>query len=224
MKIRWLAHSCFFLIGSDGTTVITDPYEPGGFGGAMRHRPFTGNVDIVTISHGHADHAYTAGLTERAKIVDGLELARAGRPRQIGPVTLRAIHTFHDARKGADRGENAVVAIGLDNVNVIHLGDLGHDLTAEQAAPLGPVDVLLTPVGGHFTIDARAAWEIVQALKPKIVIPMHVKTPQLDFPIAAVDEFLAGKPTVERVRGSDIEVTQEALPAETKIVVLEPAL
>jgi L-ascorbate metabolism protein UlaG (beta-lactamase superfamily) len=139
-------------------------------------------------------------------------------------VTLRAIHTFHDARKGADRGENAVVAIGLDNVNVIHLGDLGHDLTAEQAAPLGPVDVLLTPVGGHFTIDAQAAWEIVQALKPKIVIPMHVKTPQLDFPIATVDEFLAGKPTVERVGGSDIEVTQEALPAEAKIVALEPAL
>lgn len=224
MKIKWLAHSCFLLTGSDGTTVMTDPYEPGGFGGAIRHGPVTGHVDMVTISHGHADHAYTAGLAATPEIVDGLELARAGRPQQAGPVTLRAIHTFHDARKGVDRGENAVVAIQLDDLNVVHLGDLGHDLAAEQAAPLGPVDVLLSPVGGNFTIDARAAWEIVQTLKPKIVIPMHVKTPQLDFPIAPVDDFLAGKPAVDRVGGSEVEVTREALPAETKIVVLEPAL
>ena len=224
MTIKWLAHSCFLLTGSDGTTVITDPYEPGGFGGAIRHRPFTGRVDVVTISHGHADHAYTAGLTDKPEIVDGLELARTGHPQQVGSVALRAVHSFHDARKGVDRGENAVVAIQLDNLNVVHLGDLGHDLTAAQAAPLGPPDVLLIPVGGNFTIDAKAAWEIVQTLKPKIVIPMHVRTPQLDFPIAPVDEFLAGKPTVERVGGPEVEVTREALPAETKIVVLEPAL
>jgi L-ascorbate metabolism protein UlaG (beta-lactamase superfamily) len=223
MKIKWLAHSCFLLTGSDGTTVLTDPYEPGGFGGAMRHGAYTGPADIVTISHDHADHAHTADLSGSPTIVRGLELAREG-SKHVGSVGLRAIAAFHDNRRGADRGRNAVVAILIDGINVAHLGDLGHPLTAEEAAPLGELDVVLTPVGGNFTIDAKTAWQVVQTLKPKIAIPMHVKTPKLDFPIAPADEFLAGKPNVERIGGSEIEITRESLPAETKIVLLEPAL
>jgi L-ascorbate metabolism protein UlaG (beta-lactamase superfamily) len=224
MTITWLAHSSFLLTGSDGKTVLTDPYEPGGFGGSLRHRAYTKPVDIVTISHEHRDHNYTAGLAGSPIVVKGLELARAGGERQVEGVALRAIAAYHDARKGAERGENAVIAIRLNGVNVVHLGDLGHPLTAEQVAPLGPLDVLMTPVGGHFTLDAKAAWALVEALHPKIVLPMHVKTPDLDFPIAPVDEFVAGKPNVERAAGSQIEVTRETLPSATKIVVLEPLL
>lgn len=223
MKIKWLAHSCFLLTADDGTTILTDPYEPGGFDGAIRHAPYAEPVDIVTISHDHADHSYTAGLAGSPNIINGLELASQGGLVRSGPVILRAVRTFHDKKKGAERGENAIVAVELDNVDVVHLGDIGHTLS-DEVATLGPIDVLLTPVGGHFTVDAKEASEIVKTINPKIVIPMHVKTPKLDFPIAPVDEFLAGKPNVERIAGSEIELRRGTLPTETTIMVLEPAL
>ena len=40
-------------------------------------------------------------------------------------------------------------------------------------------------MGGFFTIDHAAAAEVVDALEPRIVIPMHYKTDKVDFPIAA---------------------------------------
>ncbi len=223
MHIKYLAHSSFLLTASDGTRVLFDPYEAGAYNGAMKYAPITETVDVVVNSHGHADHADVKSLPGHPVAVDGLQLAKAG-PRAVKSVSLRAVHTFHDPNRGRDRGENAMTILQVDGLKVCHCGDLGHVLSDAQVRDIGPVDVLLIPVGGHFTIDAGQATQVMQSLGPRITIPMHFKTPRVDFPIAGVDDFLAGKGNVRRPGGSETEVAADSLPAQPEVVALEPSL
>jgi len=79
-------------------------------------------------------------------------------------------------------------------------------------------------VGGFYTIDAPIASQVCDQLKPKVVIPMHFKTPRCAYPIAGVEDFLKGKKNVRRVGNSEGDFERERLPAATEIVLLQPAL
>jgi L-ascorbate metabolism protein UlaG (beta-lactamase superfamily) len=218
MKIRYLGHAAFLITTSDGKKIVTDPYEPGGFGGAIGYGALTEPADFVTVSHDHADHNYVRMVPGSPQVIKG-----AGEARH-GGILFRALTTHHDTSRGAERGGNVVRVIEADGIAVCHLGDLGHALAPEDATALGAIDVLLVPVGGTFTVDAKGATAIVNRLRPRIAIPMHYRTPKVGFDIGPVDDFLAGKDRVRRVDGSEVEVTREALPQPTEIVVLEPAL
>jgi L-ascorbate metabolism protein UlaG (beta-lactamase superfamily) len=89
---------------------------------------------------------------------------------------------------------------------------------------VGEVDVLMIPVGGFFTIDAKVATEVMSSLKPRLVIPMHFKTQKCEFPITTADDFLAGKTNAKKLDTSEIEITKENLPASTEIQVLKFAM
>jgi L-ascorbate metabolism protein UlaG (beta-lactamase superfamily) len=134
------------------------------------------------------------------------------------------VGTYHDDSQGSRRGRNTVFVISADGLRVAHMGDLGHVLSADQAAEIGDVDIALIPVGGFFTIDAAQAEKVAQQLDANVVIPMHYRTEKCAFPIAGVDEFVRDKPNVVRKGGSTLEVTTDSIPAERQIVVLEPAM
>ncbi|MCJ2512491.1 MAG: MBL fold metallo-hydrolase, partial [Candidatus Thermoplasmatota archaeon] len=61
----------------------------------------------------------------------------------------------------------------------------------KQAKAIGKVDVLFVPVGGVFTIDAPAAWEVIKLVEPAIIVPMHYRVGGLSLSIGPVDDFLA---------------------------------
>lgn len=104
-------------------------------------------------------------------------------------------------------------------LHLLHAGDLGHVLSAEQILACGRVDVFLVPIGGTYTLDAEDAWRVADQLKPSLVIPMHYRTDALAFPLAPVDQFLRGR-LHERLAYATIEVTAETLPAQREIKVL----
>ncbi|MBI4301821.1 MAG: MBL fold metallo-hydrolase, partial [Chloroflexi bacterium] len=112
----------------------------------------------------------------------------------------------------------------IDDIKICHLGDLGHDLSDEQMAELRAVDILLIPVGGSFTIDAKAAAKICDEIRPRVAIPMHFKNDKCAFPIAGVEDFLQGRPNVSRFEGSEVEFAKENLPPATTTLVLRHAL
>jgi L-ascorbate metabolism protein UlaG (beta-lactamase superfamily) len=134
------------------------------------------------------------------------------------------VATYHDESKGSQRGANLISIVEADGLRIAHLGDLGHAVsTAIDSAFVG-IDVLLIPVGGHFTIDAGTAAQVVKALNPRIAIPMHFKTDKVGFPIAPVERFVEMMDTVEKPGTSAYTVTKDSLPEVSKVVVLEPAL
>jgi Predicted Zn-dependent hydrolases of the beta-lactamase fold len=215
MKIKWLGHSCFLITSKDGVRIITDPYA---VGGGINYSPVEETADIVVVSHSHGDHSNVSAVRGKPEVIksSGVKIARG--------IRFRGIATYHDTLQGKQRGDNTVFCFNIDNIGLCHLGDLGHLLTPEHINEIGAVDILFIPVGGFYTIDAVAASQVCEQLKPKVVIPMHFKTPECAYPIASVDDFLKGKEIVKRVESSEMEFEQGRLPSATEIVLLQPAL
>ncbi len=213
-KIQFLGQACFLITSSAGLKVITDPYT---VTGTLAYSPVDETADVVTVSHEHGDHNNVAAVKGQPEVVKG-----AG-ARTVRGIELKGIATWHDAVGGAQRGSNTVFVFSVDGVKICHLGDLGHRLNPEQISQIGSIDVLLIPVGGNFTIDAKTATEVCGDLKPKVIIPMHYKTPKANLPIAGIDDFLQGKENVKRLNNSIFQFKPGDLAAASQIIVLDPA-
>jgi len=215
MKIKWLGHACFLITSKDGTRVITDPYT---VGGGINYSPITETADVVVVSHDHGDHSNVSAVQGKPEVVKG------SCTKTVKGIRFRGITTSHDASQGQQRGANTVFCFTIDDIKLCHLGDLGHVLSPEQVTEIGAVDIIFVPVGGFFTIDAPVASYVCDQLKPKVVIPMHFKTPKCAYPIADVEDFLKGKKNVRREGVSEAEFQREKLPAVSAIMLLQPAL
>lgn len=216
MKITYIGHSAFSVTTSAGKTIVFDPYTAGAYP-KFNFKPITGSFDIAVVSHGHADHT-CPDVCKRSKHV----VVAAGTATFDG-VKIASYPSFHDDAQGSQRGANLISIVEADGLRIAHLGDLGAAISKKDYPALVGVDVMLIPVGGHFTIDAKTAAGIVREFGPKIVVPMHFKTSKLDFPIKPVDDFTKLMTNVEKPGKSGLEITKETLPAATKVVVLEAA-
>ena len=217
MKIRWLGHSAFVLTSSSGTKVLTAPHESGSYDGAVGYNPIKEAVQVVTSSHSHEDHYCLDGLPE------GFECITTPGKHEARGISIEGIKTYHDTSKGRDRGRNIVYVIEIDSIRVCHLGDLGHELSDQEIAAIGKVDVLLTPVGGLFTIGPREALGLMRTLSPAVTIPMHFKTDVLGFPIKPVEDFLSLAGESERPGATEIEIKKGEM-GSGRIVVLDHEL
>ena len=172
MKITWLGHSCF-CVESEDYRIVLDPYlSVRGYG------PLHVRANEVLCSHEHFDHNYR----------DAVTMEKGG----SSPFTIETVDTCHDDQGGKLRGKNTVHILRSEGQTVVHLGDLGHQLTAEQAEKLRGCDVLLIPVGGTYTIDAAGAKQVAEAISPRIIVPMHYRRGAIGFDnIGALEDFLA---------------------------------
>ncbi len=215
MKAKWLGHACFLITSKSGIKVITDPYA---VGGGINYSPVRESADVVLVSHDHDDHNNVSTVQGKPEVLKG-----TGTKTAKG-IPFKGIATSHDASQGMERGSNTVFCFAIDDLRLCHLGDLGHILSPRQVTGIGSVDILFVPVGGFFTIDARVAGQVCDQLKPRIIIPMHFKTPKCVYPIAGVEDFLKGRKAVRKVAGSEVEFEREKLSTAPEIVLLQPAL
>ena len=215
MKIKYLGHATFVIASDAGVKIITDPYETGP---ELTYGEITESADIVTVSHDHFDHCNVAGVKGNPKVVRGV-----GRSTAKG-IEFKGIASYHDEAKGKLRGNNTIFCFEVDGIKVCHLGDLGHLLDGKQVAEIGSVDILLIPVGGYYTVDAKAATQVCNQLKPRVIIPMHYKTEKGIPNIKGLDEFLRGKVNVRRLDANQAEFKRGELPDPSQIMVLKPAL
>ena len=183
ITLTWFGQSTFVLKTSTGLNALLDPTGPG----TGYTIPTQSDIDLVTVSHEHSDHnavSLAAGSPLVLKGLAGNDWAKID--QTIKGVRVRTVGVYHDDSQGSQRGKNAIFIFDVDGLRLAHLGDLGHTLSPEQIKDLSPVDVILIPVGGFYTIDGKAAADVVNQLGPKIVIPMHYKTPDLAASLAAV--------------------------------------
>ncbi|MFC2006139.1 MBL fold metallo-hydrolase [Chloroflexota bacterium] len=214
MKVKWLGHASFLITANDGTRIITDPYMPNE---RLTYDEIKEAADIVTVSHEHGDHNNVAAVGGNPAVVKGTA--------EIKGINFKGIPTYHDDAEGSKRGNNIILCFEVDGVRLCHLGDLGHPLSDKEIAEFGSVDIVLVPVGGNYTIDAKVATEVYSKLAPKVIVPMHFNNDRCPgFPVSGVDEFLQGKAGVSRLDVSEVEFEKGKLPATTQIMVLKPAL
>lgn len=211
MDITWHGHSCFTVRGKTATVAI-DPFS----GIGLKEPKLT--ADILLETHSHPDHANRDAVKGDPFVIDS-----PGEYESHG-VMIDGLPTYHDAKQGAERGRNTVYSFVLEDMQLVHLGDLGHLLDQGSIERLGDVDVLFIPVGGHFTIDAKTAGEVVTQLQPRVTIPMHYKVPGLKLDVLApVDDFLkiAGAKS-DKLEKTTWKVKAADLPTEDSKVVVFP--
>lgn len=210
MKIKWLGHSCFLITSSKGVRILTDPFDD-----QVGYDLPSEEADIVTTSHDHFDH-------NNVEIVKGefVHIAKPGTYSECG-IGINGVSTFHDEVKGEKRGKNIIFKYDVDGIKICHCGDLGHIPTSLQVEEVGEVDILLLPVGGTFTVDAKEAFEVVKMLNPAVTIPMHFKTDDTGFTIEGVDKFIAAAGSGERVGRKEVEITKDNLKSMPSVMVLE---
>ncbi len=208
MEISWVGHSCFRIKGKEAV-VITDPCHPSiGYSlGKLR-------ADIVTLSHFHPGHSYIEAVEGEFKQI------QAPGEYELKGVFITGIAAFHDNSRGSERGKNTIYVFEIDGVTLCHLGDIGHSPVSSGEEEMNDIGVLFLPVGGVSTINSSMAAEIVRNLAPKIVIPMHYKTPALVRDLEPVDTFLKKLGIKEITSQPRLSVNRSTLPASTQVVIL----
>ena len=204
-----MGHSCFRIKGKEAT-IVTDPFDKT-LGYPVRKL----TASIVTVSHDHPSHSFSECVDGEPRVI------RRPGEYEISNVFINGIATFHDSDKGEKRGENIVYLIQIEDVNICHLGDLGHKPTTEQIEQMSGVDVLMVPVGGGVTIGASAAVETISLLQPKVVIPMHFKTEVVDRDLEPLEHFLKEMGLKDVISQPKLNVSKSTLPAETNVIVLD---
>ena len=219
MEISYLGHSAFKIKTKSGI-VVTDPY-----GKSVGLSMPTVSADLVTVSHiGHGDH-------EAVEMVSGT--TRRDRPfvisepgeYEVEGISVFGYPTFHDNVEGAERGKNTIFVIQAEDLRILHLGDLGHMLSEKTLSEQENIDVVMVPVGGKYTIDAKAAVEVVAKLEPYYVLPMHYKTDKHDAKtfgeLDGVDKFITAYEHGSRSVKS-LNVSKLGLPDDlTEVIVFE---
>jgi L-ascorbate metabolism protein UlaG (beta-lactamase superfamily) len=218
VEVQWYGRTCIRLRGRDAV-VVSDPYQavvgPTG-------RGITG--DIVTFSHPD-DHPLpkAKGKPSRdgstllpSSLEDAFVLDGPGE-YEVKHVLVTGVRTWRDDAQGEKRGRQVAFAVELDGIHTIHLGEIGHLLTEEKLADIGPVDVACVPIGG--ALGPTKAAELISQLDARIVVPMPVSDDD-----AAVDDALArffhemgGAPTPQQ----KLTVTPSTVPQEATTVLLE---
>lgn len=211
MEITYLGHSCFKIKGKDNTILI-DPYDET-IGKLSKQ-----SCDILINSHQHGDHNHNEIVSDYKILID------VPGEYEIGGTFIYGYPTFHDNKLGEERGKNTIFSIEVEGYVVMHLGDLGHQLDQKFLEKIEDVDVLMVPVGGFYTIDAKTASKVIAQIEPKIVIPMHFKKKddKSDSQIDTLEKFME-EMGLEEVKEEDkLNLSSRTnLPEETQVVILK---
>ncbi len=214
MLIEYVGHSCFYLTTKAGVRIIIDPYD-----NSIGLAAVDKQADIALISHHHFDHGYLGGVHGDFVTVD------APGEYEICGVTLKGVPLFHDEIQGKERGEVVAFTLETDGMRILHMGDVGEIPSQHFFEQAGKIDILMIPVGGVYTVDARQAIDIMERLNPNITIPMHYKTTHLTLPIAPVNEFvMLAKETgydISRLGESKFEITADNLKKRDRVLLME---
>lgn len=209
MKIKWLGHSCFLITNQRGINILTDPFDS-----TLGYQMTKEKINIITISHEHYDHNNTMGIKGKPVVLKGAV------NRDTHKIIFKGIPSYHDSAFGKYRGNNTIFVIRTDEMALCHLGDLGHLLEDTQLTELGKIDILFIPIGGYYTLNHIQANQVIEQVKPRIVLPMHYKTDAIKWSLDPLAVFLDKKQNIKIIGSNTLEVGNQSLPEKTAIYVL----
>jgi L-ascorbate metabolism protein UlaG (beta-lactamase superfamily) len=218
MELTWYGRTCIRIRGRDAV-VVADPYQsvvgPTG-------RGISG--DVVTFSHPD-DNPLPKAKGKRSR--DGKTLLPTSLESafvldgpgeyEVKEVLVTGVRTYRDDARGAESGKQTAFLIEVDGLHTIHLGEIGHLLSEEKLADIGPVDIACVPLGGSLSPSQAAA--VIAQLDPRIVVPMPICDDEADC-AEALKRFFH-EMGAEASTQPKVSVTATSLPAETTTVLLE---
>jgi L-ascorbate metabolism protein UlaG (beta-lactamase superfamily) len=208
--LTFLGHASFLIESPDGVRIVTDYND-------MIRAPVT--PDIVTMNNAHPTH-YTDNIEPGVKFVlRGWDPAGGVASHHLDYRDVRIHNVPTNVREfgGTRYNGNSIFVFDVADLCLAHLGHLHHTLTPGHLSDLGPIDIVMVPVDGGYTLNQDDMIAVLRQIKPKIAIPMHV------FSEATLDKFLARAAefyTVRRAAEPAIVLSRAGLPAIPEVLVL----
>jgi L-ascorbate metabolism protein UlaG (beta-lactamase superfamily) len=210
VRLTFLGHASFLIESPQGVRIVTD------YNGVIR-APVT--PDIVTMNNAHQTH-YTDAVEPGVQFVlRGWDPAGGIATHHLDYRDIKIHNVPTNVREfgGTRYNGNSIFVFDVADLCLAHLGHLHHTLTAGHLADLGPIDVVMVPVDGGYTLNQDDMIAVLQQIKPKIAVPMHVFTQMtLEKFLARAGEFY----TVKRADDPSVVLTRATLPAEPEMLVL----
>lgn len=117
-----------------------------------------------------------------------------------------------------------IYSIEAEDMNIVYLGKINQkDLTSDQLIQLENADVLFIPIGGNDSLNAKQAAHLVQAIEPRIIIPIYYKFTGSKLPLDTVDQFIKELGIAKVEKTEKIKIIARNLPQDdNKLIVLQP--
>jgi L-ascorbate metabolism protein UlaG (beta-lactamase superfamily) len=212
VRITYVGHATFLIespqlvrIATDYNDYVRPPVLP----------------DIITMNHAHDTH-YTDHPDPAIKYVLRGWGETPDQPAlydlQVRHVRVRNVPTnIRSWSGGTERYGNSIFIFEIANLCIVHLGHLHHTLTQQQLNEIGRPDVVLAPVDGGLTLDLNGMMEVLTALKPSLIIPMHFFN---EFTLARFLDRARQQWPIQRAEIPSVVVSKATLPPQPKVLVL----
>jgi L-ascorbate metabolism protein UlaG (beta-lactamase superfamily) len=214
VEIKWFGHSFFQITSSSGTKIITDPF------GAMGFPMPEVWPDVVTVGREHGNHNNVGlgkgnpiilrGLKEGTFEWNDINLTFRDVLIYNVPIHTRGYPGYQGSMKGS------AFVFEMDGMCILHSGDVSEPFNEDQLQFIGHIDVLLVPIGGTYTAGPEEAKQIIEQLKPKIVVPMHYW-----YRTDVVERFTEGSFRARFLNTNLFTTNKDSLPPLTEIYVLK---
>jgi L-ascorbate metabolism protein UlaG (beta-lactamase superfamily) len=209
--VTFVGHATFLIESPGGVRIATDYND--------HVRPSMA-PEIVTMNKAHTTHFTHRPDPAIRHVLRGWD-PRGGPARhdlQVEDVRVRNVPTnIRDWNGGTELDGNSIFVFEIADLCIAHLGHLHHTLAPEHLKQLGRIDVLLVPVDGSYTLDTEGMIEVLRAINPPLMLPMHY------FGQSTLTRFL------ERIRQhwpvafhptASITVSRATLPTSPRMLVL----
>ncbi len=212
VRLAFIGHATFLIETPEGATAITD------YNGY--NRP-TGLVpDIVTMNNAHSTHFTDEVPVGVRHVLRGWDPGGGMAVHNVQWRDLRVFNVPTNVREygaGTRQNGNSIFVFAAADLCIAHLSHIHHTLTETHLRELGPIDVLLAPVDGSWTMSQEDVLTVIGQIKPRLVIPMH-------FIVADVLERFVAKAAplypARQAPGNEVLLARTALPRQTEILVL----
>ena len=207
--------------------MIVDPWIMGNPACPAKDRDVT-RVDILLCTHGHGDHigdAVEIVKKHNPKVVGIFELCswlqkkgarqtapmNKGGTQTVDDIKVTMVHADHSC--GIQDGDEIIYggeACGYvmefsNGMKIYHAGDTGVFGDMQIIRELYAPDIVMLPIGDHYTMGPREAAYACKLLEAKLVIPMHFGTfPLLAGTPGAFKKLVPGVDVIEMKPGATI--------------------
>jgi L-ascorbate metabolism protein UlaG (beta-lactamase superfamily) len=226
--LTWLGHAAFRIDTATGKRIYVDPFLNGNPKCPVGEQE-PERADIVAVTHGHGDHvgdavaiaqqhgATVVGMVELAAwlgkqgVADGQLIGfNKGGTIDVDGVKFTLTNAFHSSSTpdGSYGGEAAGFVIEVENGTTLYFA--GDTCVFGDMQLIGRVydpDVVIIPIGDHYTMGPREAAVALDLLGAKRCVPCHWGTfPVLTGTPQKLKEFAPGVAIDEIEPGNSVTV------------------
>jgi L-ascorbate metabolism protein UlaG (beta-lactamase superfamily) len=211
MQIIWYGHSCFLIKTSIGKRILMDPFDSN-----LGYDNNFPKCDLITISHNHFDSSYLNDINSTTKVI------KENGNFHFNLFKIEGLNSFHDKCNGLKRGPNIIYIFKDDNYSICHLGHLGHIPCSLTLEKLKNIDILLIPIGGHFTLDGFESAKLCNIISPKYIIPMHYKTNKTSLYLDDPKNFIISMKHIKKFNSNILDTSDLHFNYNSQCILLTP--